>query len=299
MPKKAKKEFKPLGNISTNINLYMEVNNLKTKDVANRLGVSEKTVGNWLSKNKNPERDNIIKLARMFETTENNLIYGEIELQQNSTKIKETEITSSLLKKVINILCPVIETAESNKDSEFKRAKKEHINLYEKLKRSEDISEIELKDVVDKIIYFYKKSEKKGIEEATINTLSLYIIIILLNYSVEELENGYFDIENIKTIGDYMNSKSKNIDLDVENQQKQTIKQEIGQEALELIAILKRTKYYEYGDFCLAVLAMYDYLPNQQSKETNKEFGKMYIELLKEIRNRYALQYYEIISEIK
>lgn len=67
----------------------MRLKNLKNKDVADELGVSEATVSYWIHNKTNPEGENLKKLADLLGVTPYEIQQGHDETPEEKTKIYE------------------------------------------------------------------------------------------------------------------------------------------------------------------------------------------------------------------
>ena len=68
--------------ISNNLTHLMETNNINNKELAEKLGVSESTVGKWLLKKSTPRMGVIEQIAKLFDIKKSDILEEPIDLSK-------------------------------------------------------------------------------------------------------------------------------------------------------------------------------------------------------------------------
>lgn len=79
--------------ISANLQYYMKINNINNRELAEKLGVSESTVGKWILKKSVPRMKIIEMISTLFNINKSDLIEDKTKIDTDAKKdnLKEAE----------------------------------------------------------------------------------------------------------------------------------------------------------------------------------------------------------------
>jgi transcriptional regulator with XRE-family HTH domain len=291
-------------NTEKNIRFLFENKGLTQEESAKILGetYTKEQINQWLNTRGFPE-DIIKKIANYFEISIETIKNADLE---DFFVYSEREIDEIHQK-----LFPYKEKTNTEKNS-FSKA----FELHQKI-LNDEIEPKEFYDLCIRCYRLYYQSYKKGDAQALINMLSIscYYKYIAKNFDTEiEFTNeelARIDIEQLENIKDgrdlvnlNLNTKRKILKkfLTCNNaEKKEKIDKFIIERSNEIMILIKRIRnipeYRDIYEYYIAIITLLNLIDNGYNKYENAHFGEMYLDLLFQVGNKYAVQLAETIPK--
>lgn len=284
-------------NLCNNIKALRKIYCETQEQLAAAIGEKNSAVANY-EKGYYPKRDALIKIAKHYRVTLDELVFGKYPLGDDVPNLSTINSESDCYN--ATKLFPVISTEKALENINFRKAYERHKQLIELIESGANISENE----IEKCCNLYVSAGKEGIVEGYANQLWWLMIIgvSLSQLSIEMYRNFDLISRGKKSIEELIKRYflpsfdeiySDDINLLVETERKNYFeKYEV--EMLVDIAILKKTKKYaSLGDFYLAMRYVYDVVNNGRTPEENSMIGREMLRNLSFVQNEYARAYRE------
>lgn len=280
-------EYLKLGN---NIRALRKAFGKSQLEMAMDLNINDSTISQYENAIQPPERDILLKIAKYFKITENELVYGDFSnLGKFDVSVLENK---ELNKKYFESMLPIICSDEALENDNFKKAYKIHIEFYNSILEEKDVNV----DNVEIFLELYKKAYDEGVVEGIANILWW----IMFEGHIVNMDTPYFN----DMIDSYPSLNSKQIfeilHLNAQDDEYYEKNKIYERERLEYIAetekdfmsnikILKQTiKYSDLADYYIAfryILGLYD---NSLSFELNKTIGYEIANTFGQLGNKYV-----------
>lgn len=271
-------------------------------EMANDLNIKHNTISQYENGVQIPERDILLRIAKYFKVTENELIYGDFS---HYKKIDFSKITDkNINKKYFESMFPIISSESALKNDKFKEAYDINKKIFTDV-LEERVTETSF-DKIDKMIELYKQVyDNDGIIEGVANILWW----IMFEGFCISLGTPYF--EDMTDIYSSLNGKQL-IDIVALNLQSEEYierNKKYEKERFEYIketekdffiniAILKRSKeYWDLADYYIAfryVLGLYD---NSLSSEMNRTIGYEISSIFSIVGNKYIKRIKSVLPQ--
>lgn len=284
-----------------NIKCLREFYGETLSDLMNAIGAnSTGPISYYESGKQIPNRDTLLKIAKHYKVTLNELLYGDFN-QLNTISISDLQTNGGFL--IIEYLLPIVSSSRAIENTWFLLAHKLHTYLFLLLKNGKTFGNKLSCHCVD----FYKKAEADGVPEATANLLWWLFIegitilgitpYVLKRYTESTMNPP--DIENyIKNYCLWKVEDSNDDDVrNIEDARNSYIK-EIEPEYIRLLKILNQ--YPDYVDLAAYYSALRYYLglvDNGLAYEMNAVVGRQMLISLGEIGNKYASIFSDDVQE--
>ena len=275
--------------LGTNILVLRKAFGKSQLEMANDLDIKHNTISQYENGVQVPERDILLKIAKYFKITENELIYGDF------SKLEKFDVSKlnnkELIKKYFENMFPIICSEDALKNSSFKNAYKYQIQVYSAILENRNFKESN----IELFIRLYQQAYKEGIVEGIANILCWTML------------EGFFVSINTPYLNDMLDiylslSPEKLLEILFLNfQDKEYVKKdrEYEKEKLEYIvatekdffknvSILKHTtKYSELADYYISLRYIFGLYNNSLSAELNRTIGYELYNTFEQLGNKY------------
>lgn len=287
-------------NISKNIEVLGTLFKESQRDIAEAIGVGETTISNYKKGKMAPKRENLSKIAKHFNISENELINSDLSilLDLNNGNGFYSFLTSFL--KNLYIIFPIIKLNEDIEDNDFENAMKLNKIFYENI---EQVKENDLKKIIE--LYFASYDKCQNLDSYA--NIAMLLLILKIN-SKEELKD-YLDIYNPFDVND-LELLTKDCILarfdDISfNEEKSNLEESEEDNILKFIDIIidKLADSEKYKEFIYYFISLrYIFGVGVGIKELPldicKLIGNEMMQNLVIAKNKYALNYLEKLSEL-
>lgn len=278
-------------NLGLNILALRKAYGKSQLEMAMDLNVKDNTISQYETGTQVPTRDMILKIAKYFRITENELIYGDF------SNLEKIDIDAEKIADLnYNIQCfddmfPIICDDEALKNENFKKAYQINMQVHDIIAQGKDLEE----EKIDELIELYEKAYKEGVIEGIANILwwiMVYGYIIRMSTpSLVEKAETYSKLSPEQIMDETL--------LNIEDEEYSEENKEYEKEVLEYIVetekdffkyikILKRsTKYSDLADYYIALRYIFGLYNNSQTLELNRTIGTELSYTLDELGNKY------------
>lgn len=286
-------------NLGSNIRSLRNAYGQSLLDLALDIGVGVSAISQYENGKRIPERDILIKIAKHFKVTENELLYGDYSNLKDLTSAPVNNSAYDIA--TIDKMLPILHSEEAEQNADFKKAYELHLKLYEYLMQNTIVDEAQ----VNACIASYKIASKSGVREATANILWWIMLFgLVLSYinprliaCIESLRGKETTMKEV--IGAYLYSPEDEEDesyIEIQKERADFIK-ENEVDLLVNIALLKTSdKYGPLGDYYLALCYMFSLRDNDMSQEMNSTIGYEMMRIYRMLGNPYAQAFLSPIS---
>ena len=281
--------------IGSNIRALRKAFGESQLDLALSIGIdSVSTISQYESFTRIPERDILLKIARHYRITVNELIYEDLSGIKSLTNITIDRMKN---KEIICTMFPIIVSEEAMLDENFKTAYIIHKELFDNF-----INGIELDvNVIENCMDLYSKASKSGVIEGTANylwwlILNGMILILFTPQLLSIIDQRADSITISKNLLQEVFLTSTDDDCDPEIIQLKKEKQEYIKESsidiLLSISLLKHSKKYcDLGDYYLSLCYIYGLIHNSSNVEMNLAIGEEMMRTFSILGNNYASKF--------
>lgn len=259
-------------------------------------GCSPATISQYETGDRIPERDILLKIAKHYLITENELLNGDfsdLKIDMNAP-VGEREYADLVCRKFI----PLIESEEALNNKDFNKAYEMHKAIYQSILDGIEYNQADL----EQCLSLYEKANDAGIVEGTANSLWWIMFFgFLLSFMNSELYEKVEDFqENRISLKELLQKailpsfyeedfeyEPDQID-EFENARKEFL-EENEVDMLVKIYILKHSeRYQELGDYYLAFRYLFGLSSTGISKEMNRTIGLEMLYAFSLMGNKYA-----------
>lgn len=261
-------------------------------------GSSPSTISQYETGERVPERDTLIKIAKHYRITEDELINIDFSQIKNISKLIVNDKTKN--KEAIDAYFPLVVNSSALENSFFEQAFRIHLELYDEIVVGK---ELEI-DKLDKCLDLYEKAEKAQILEASANIIWWHMLISFMFAFVtpELVENLYVFKKNkiiMKEAMKYGFLPSFEEEQTQETKEYDESRKEFNKETsikiLAKIYVLKHSKEYsQLGDYYLALRHKFGLTTSSTSFEMESSIGDTMMYDFALMDNPYAKKFLNI-----
>lgn len=275
-----------------NIKCLREAYGETLSDLMNAIGASSTGPISYYESGKQiPNRDTLLKIAKHYKVTVNELLYGDFSIL-NSFSLDELQVCDGFL--FLESLLPIVSSTRANENTSFLLANKLHTYLFLLMKNGEAFSS----NLSEHCVNFYKKAESDGIPEATANLLWWLFIegITILGITSRLLErNSNAPIESIQ-LGSFIKNyclwkveDSEDDKAQIIDEAKKSYIREIEPEYIRLLTALnQQPDYMDLAAYYSALRYYFGLVDNELTYEMNTVVGRQMLLSLSKMGNKYA-----------
>ena len=283
--------------LAYNIGLTNECRQVKKS--GDEKGDSRSTISNYETGKRIPERDILIRMAKHFGVTENELLYGDFSGMAKITNlpINNLEYTKIILEKMFPLVC----TPAALENQSFQKAYKLHTDFFTGLFTSSDFD----LEKIDQCIVLYEIARKDDIVEAAANHLSClmlygYLIVFMTPRMLENFEIYEESQLSTKIILDSLlpsfDEDSTPEDFDTSADRDAFLADNESAILLDLFILRKSRKYRDLGDYYLAFRHTYNLLRNSLTSEMNFTVGAEMFLTFSRLKNKYCKDFLNLLK---
>lgn len=259
-------------------------------------GCSTSTISQYETGDRIPERDILLKIAKHYLITENELLnddFSNLKIDMDAP-VGEKSYADAMVKKFL----PLTKSEEALKNKDFCKAYEIHKRLYQSILDGTNYNQADL----DHCISLYEKSSENGIIEGTANSLWWIMFFgFLLSFMTPELYERAKDFQtNRSTLKELLNEAflpsfndedleddSKQLD-DFEEARKEFLEENEVDMIVKIHMLKHSNKYSELGDYYLAFRYLFGLSSTGVSREMNRAIGLEMLEAFSLMGNKYA-----------
>lgn len=278
-------------NVGKNIRSLRNAYRQSLLDLALDIGVGVSAISQYENGKRIPERDILIRIAKHFKITENELLYGDYSNLKDLTSAPVNNKAYDIA--TIDKMLPILRSEEAEQNADFAKAYALHLKLYGYLMQNAAVDDAQ----VNACITLYETASKNGVREATANILWWTMLFgLVFSYinprliaCIESLRGKETTMKELT--GTYLYSPEDEEDesyIEIQKERAAFIKaNEV--DLLVNIALLKNSeKYGALGDYYLALCYMLSLRNNDISPEMNSSIGYEMMHIFGVLGNPYA-----------
>lgn len=260
-------------------------------------GSSPSTISQYETGDRIPERDALIKIAKHYRITEDELINGDFSHLKDISKNKVSDKDNN--RKMLDKVFPLIFSEKALEDPYFAQAYKIHTELYNEILASPNFDETK----IDKCLDLYEKSKNNGTIEACANILWWYMfmafsfsfITLEMYENPSDFRKENLTIKDIVKKGFLPSFDSEPIEEETELvEARKTFIEETQVKIIVNIYKLKHNnEYSQLGDYYLALSHKFGAVHRSISFEMNSAIGDELLFDLSLMDNPYAKKFLE------
>lgn len=137
-------------------------------------GSSPSTISQYETGERIPERNTLIKIAKHYRITEDELINSDFSGMKNISKKIVNDVETNKI--IVSNFFPLITNDVAMKNSHFEQAYNIHLELLDEIIRGEDVNIERL----DKCLELYEKAAKEKVFEARANIVGWHMLIAFI-----------------------------------------------------------------------------------------------------------------------
>lgn len=264
-------------------------------------GSSPSTISQYETGDRIPERDTLIKIAKHYRITEDELINGDFsnlkDISKNIANDKEKNKT------MLDRFFPLISTEIALENPNFEQAYRLHLELYHELINGGDFNERK----VEQCLELYEKAKQEDVIEACANIL-WWNMLVSFSFSFitpAMYENpSVFKKENL-TIKEAIKNgflpsfegEPTEEEIELEESRKEFIEESQIQMLVNIYKLKHNEKYAELGDYYLALRHKFGLVANSVSFEMNSAIGDEMLFDFSLMDNPYAKEFLDNSKE--
>lgn len=278
-------------NIGKNIKGLRTAYGQSLLDLALDIGIGVSAISQYENGKRIPERDILVKIAKHFRITENELLFSDFSNFKISMSIPVNNTAYNIA--IIEKLLPLLSSDEAMKNDDFANAYNIHTSLFDQIIENRDLDDSQFNTCIE----LYKSASKKGILDASANIL-WWIVFKGMIYSfynprlfanIESLHGRETTLKEIINCYLYSTEDEEDDEYIAFQKEKTEFVQENIIDLLVNIALLKNSKTHAtLGDFYLALAYIFTLLINDMSPEMNSAIGVEMMHIFDILGNPYA-----------
>lgn len=292
---------KTYAKLGWNIKCLRESFHETEEKLAYAVGVTRAAICNYENGTRIPARDTIVKLARHFNLTENELIHGDFSgLKFPTQKIADIEATRA----VVDVVLPIITSDKAMSNTAFREAFLLHKAMYSSLKKGIMYDE----DQFEKCVSLYEDAYSKGITEAAANIL-WWVMLVGSGYTDYEKYEALEDLQNRHASGEeylqhffLQNCDDESMKVtpeivEMRRERRQFLRENEGTIQQLLQALKADPQYSDLADYYLAFRYLRGVILNNNSDALNKAIGEEMMVAFSLWGNKYVLNFLKISQQ--
>lgn len=247
-------------------------------DLAMAIGVETTAISNYELGERVPERDVLLKIAKHYRITENELLHGNFANLKNMSKmpINDKEYNKVMFDKMLPLIC----TDKALENAKFKEAYDMHQEMYGLIIDGEEFDT----DKIERCMDLYDAAREEGIIEGAANYLWwLFFFSFIFSFLTPKMLDNIAALKKKDaTIKDIIHNgylpSFDNEPTDKETQEfLEARKGFIEDNEVSMVVNIYRLKhtqeYQDLGDYYLALYYKFDIISNTLSPEMNSAVG--------------------------
>lgn len=264
-------------------------------------GPSKSTISQYETGKRTPERDILVRIAKHFGVTENELLQGDYS---NLGKMPDPPTNNlEYNKAVYEMMFPLVCTPEALKNSHFNEAYKIHENLFFEFLDFRGYSVDRAKEC--KKIYELARGE--GVIEAAANQLWLIMFEGFFSaICTPKLTEDIYDYDTKRlSLKDVLNSVLPSFDdiystsyFDTSTNIASFLEEHEADMLADILILRKSKKYRDLGDYYLAFRHMFGLLNNSLTKEMNFTVGNEMLLTFTCFGNKYGQRWFDFAETL-
>lgn len=260
-------------------------------ELAFNIGVGVTAVSQYENGKRIPERDILIKIAKHFHITVNELLTGDYSRMINFTSLPIMSREYGLAK--MDNTLSILSGEDAEKNTHFSEALKIHISIYDLIRQEKDYDS----DQIMICLALYEKALKDGIIEAAANMLwwqfligMTYVLGTPRFISILERKNPTSK-EIFESILYHDEDECDEEFVEHQSEKREYIKESEEDFLVNIVTLKYSKKYMELGDYYLALYYIFSLCNNDKSPEMNRAIGIEMMTLLRMFGNKYAKRF--------
>lgn len=262
-------------------------------DLAMAIGIEKTAISNYELGERIPERDVLIKIAKHYRITENELLHGNFVNLKNMSKmpVNDKEYNKAMFDKMLPLIC----SDRALENEKFKEAYTMHQEIYELIIEGKEFDP----DRIERCMNLYDSAREEGVIESAANYLWwLFFFSFTLSFLTPKmLDNINAFKQKNATVKDILHNgylpSFDNEPIDEETQEFQEARKcFIEDNEVSIIVNIYRLKhtqeYQDLGDYYLALYYKLDIISNTLSLEMNSAVGDEMLLAFSMMGNSYA-----------
>ncbi len=264
-------------------------------------GSSPSTISQYETGDRIPERDALIKIAKHYRITEDELVNGDFSHLKNFSQ--KPANNKELNKKMLDKFFPLISSDKALENHFFCQAYELHLALYDEILQGLSCDE----NKVVKCLELYEKAVEDDVIEACANILwwNMLMAFALSFISPEMYENpSVFKKENL-TIKDVVKlgylpsfeSEPTDEQAELAEARKEFVEESQVDIIVNIYKLKHNSEYSELGDYYLALSHKFGAISSSLSFEMNNAIGDELLLDFSLMQNPYAKKFFENSEE--
>jgi len=261
-------------------------------DLALAIGASgSNAISQYESGERMPKRDYLLRIAKHYRITENELLHGNFEKVKNFAKapVGDPAYNISMMKKMFPLIC----TDEALQNLNFKKAYDIHTTLLSQLYQEQEFDA----EKIEPCMELYKAAREEGVTEAAANHLWwLMFLGFCIDFctprlleSMEIIEHGDVTVKDILAgVLPSYDEDSSDEDFDTSANRKEYLEEYEVDIVVDIFLLRKSKEYADLGDYYLALRHKFSLLSNSLSPEMNSAVGYEMLITFKLLGNKYC-----------
>lgn len=264
-------------------------------------GSSPSTISQYETGDRIPERDALLKIAKHYRITEDELVNGDFSHLRNLSQ--KPANNKALNKKMIDKLLPLVSSDKALESPSFFQGYKLHMELYNEILQGLNYDESK----VEKCLELYEKAAEDGVIEACANILwwNMLMAFVLSFITPEMYENPSvlnkenLTIKDIVKLGYLPTFESEPTDEQTEltEARKEFVEESQINIIVNIYKLKHNSEYSELGDYYLALSHKFGAISSTLSYEMNNAIGDELLWDFSLMQNPYAKNFFESSEE--
>ena len=264
-------------------------------------GSSPSTISQYETGDRIPERDALIKIAKHYRITEDELVNGDFSHLRNLSQ--KPANNKNLNKKMIDKLFPLVFSDNALENHYFHQAYELHTELYNEIMQDLNFDESKIK----KCLELYEKATKNGVIEACANILwwnmlmafALSFITPEMYENPSTLKKENLTIKDVVKLGYLPTFESEPTDeqLELTKARKEFVEESQVKIIVNIYKLKHNSEYAELGDYYLALSHKFGAISPSLSYEMNNAIGDELLWNFSLMQNPYAKNFFENSEE--
>lgn len=278
-----------VGKLGNNIRCLRVAYGETQEQLGNAINVAKNTVSSYEKGRTEPDKDILASIAAHY------MISVEELLSCDLSGINKIMFDQNGFWEQIDVILPVALSENAMKNEHFKMAYSTHRKFFDELQeqRLDNIDEamICFEEYIDSF------DDQNSREEAAANFIGLwYLLMVMIKLVPKVMINQSAVLTRIKSEYPKMRRKLENINPDFEKGANDLVSEFDDLESNEMLSefmksIKKSIKWYELGDYYLALQFFFDLVDNGMTWEFNRRIGVEMLSAFASVGNPYAINF--------
>lgn len=272
--------------LGNNIRCLREAYGETQEQLGAAINVAKNTVSSYEKGRTEPNKDTLSSIAIHFGISVEELLSCDF------SGMDKIAINQNMFWEQIDVIFPIMSSENAIKNEHFKKAYSNHRNFFDELQKQK-------LDNIDKAIICFEEyidafDDENSREEAAANFIGLwYLLMAMIKLVPIVIKNQSAALMQIKSRNHKIRRKLENIDPDFEKDANDLISElddfELKEMLFEFMKSLKKSgKWYELGDYYLALQFFFNLVDNDMTWEFNRRIGVEMLIAFASVGNPYA-----------